>query len=137
MAWLVTRTDISVASSFTIEASLAHGTPRPSSCAAGNPGVGRVRALAVEGARLLDLGGHLGDGEPQRLEVGDRVTELLPLLQVDDRVLQRGAGQADGAGGGVHAGGVEELLRLGEAGLLGGRTLLVALLPGGPGLVDD
>src|SRR4051794_4267655 len=99
--------------------------------------VQQVGDLPVEGPRLLDLRGHVGDGEPQRLEVADRVAELLALLQVEDRVLERRPGQADRPRGGVHARGVEELLRLGEPRPLRRLPLLVAVLPRRPGLVEN
>src|SRR4051794_12476398 len=56
--------------------------------------VEQVGDLPVEGAGLLDLRGHLGDGEAKRLEVADRMPELLAFLQVADGVLERGTGQA-------------------------------------------
>ena len=52
--------------------------------------VEQVRDLLPEGARLRDLGGHVGEREAQRLEVADRVAELLALLQVERAVLDRG-----------------------------------------------
>src|SRR3954447_26007014 len=42
---------------------------------AGQPLVEQVGDLPVERPGLLHLGGHVGEGEPQRLEVTDRVAE--------------------------------------------------------------
>ena len=56
-------------------------------------GVGVGCHLVHERAARLDLGRHLGDLEPQRLEVADRPIELPALLAVGDRVLERAARQ--------------------------------------------
>ena len=68
----------------------------------GDAGVGIGGDLVHERPARLDLGGHLGDLEPQRLEVADRPVELPALLAVGDRVLERAARQPDRPGAGVH-----------------------------------
>src|SRR5436190_13323209 len=49
----------------------------------------------------LDLGGHVGDQEVHSLVHRDRLPELRPLAGIRDGVLERRAGDADGARGGA------------------------------------
>ena len=103
--------------------------------------------MLVELPRGRDVGGHVGEHVPDRLLVADRLAELDPLLAVGQRVLERAAGQADGAGGGLRAGDVEpaeavlEALALLLAGVLqrvGRQPQAVELeLPGGQPEVAD
>ena len=74
-------------------------------------GVAVVRDLVHERARGLDLRRHVGELEADRLELGDRLPELHALLGVGERVLERAAGEADRAGGGVDAGDVQAVHR--------------------------
>src|SRR5260370_27233162 len=54
-------------------------------------------------ARRLDLGRHLRELEPDRLELGDRLAELHALLRVFDGVLEPAAGEPDRARRGMPA----------------------------------
>ena len=75
----------------------------------------------------LDLRRHVGDLEADGLEVRDRVAELLAVVGVLDRIVERALGEADGAGGGVGAGRLEAGRRVVEG---------VAFLADQVGLVD-
>ena len=66
----------------------------------------------------LDLHAHVGEQELQSLEVGDRLAELLPLLGVGQRVVDRALRDADGLGGDGDPGVVEGAHRGLEAGAL-------------------
>src|SRR5262249_43464033 len=57
-----------------------------------------VAHVIHELARGLDLGRHLRELEPDRLELGDRPAELHALLRVFDRVLEPAAGKPDRSG---------------------------------------
>src|SRR5262249_33889077 len=70
-----------------------------------------LRHLIHEGPRRLDLGCHVGELEPDRLERRDRAVELHAGLRVGERVLERTAGEPDGARRGVDAGDVEAMER--------------------------
>ena len=76
---------------------------------------GGVRHLAGG----LDLHAHVGEQELQALEVRDRLAELLALLGVAERVVERALGDADRLRGDGDAGVVEGLHRGLEAGALG------------------
>ena len=73
--------------------------------------------LAIERTCLGDLAGHVRERESQRLEVADRVAELLALLQVDGAVFDRGLRQPDGPRCGVHPRHVEPRPYSGEPAL--------------------
>src|SRR5262245_4325235 len=70
-------------------------------------GVDLLADEVVELASGLDLGRHFGDLEADRLELGDRAAELLAVVGVGNRIVERALGQADGACGGVGAGRLE------------------------------
>ena len=57
--------------------------------------------------RGLDLGRHVGDLETDRLKVRDRVAELLAVVGVLDRIVERALGKADGTRRGMGAGGLQ------------------------------
>ena len=69
-------------------------------------------------AGRLELHGHVGEHELQALELGDRLAELLALLDVAERVVQRALGDADGLRGDGDAGVVQGPHRDLEAGAL-------------------
>jgi hypothetical protein len=79
-------------------------------------------ALALRGvdqvARGRDLHGHVGQHELHALEVGDGLAELLALLDVGDRGVERALRDADGLRADHRAGVVERLERGEEAGAL-------------------
>ena len=60
-----------------------------------------------EQAGGVDLGGHVGEHERDRLVHDDRLAERLALLGVVERVLVGGPGDADGLGADRRAGGLE------------------------------
>ena len=57
-----------------------------------------VRGVPDQRARRLDLGGHLGAQVLHRLERADRAAELLALLRVGDRHLERAIARAEQVG---------------------------------------
>ena len=83
-----------------------------------------VAALGAAGggvghlAGRLDLHAHVGEQELQALELRDRLAELLALLGVAERVVERALGDADGLGGDGDPGVVEGPHRGLEAGAL-------------------
>jgi hypothetical protein len=73
-------------------------------------GVRRHRACSRPAHHLPggdQLGRHVGQLELQRLEAGERLAELLALVQVGTRRVQRTLRRADRAGGDVDAPAVE------------------------------
>src|SRR6266542_684260 len=64
-----------------------------------------------EEARRLDVHRHVGELEADALAAEDWAAERLALARVLRRVLERGAGNADGAGGDLRPGGLEEVQR--------------------------
>ena len=62
-------------------------------------GVGGPGGVVGERARLLDLPEHLGEPVRDRLVGADRAAELLALLRVLDRHVERALGDADELGG--------------------------------------
>ena len=75
-------------------------------------------AWYVSGAGGLDLHGHVGEHELDALEVGDRLAELLALLDVALGVVEGALRDAEGLGRDRDAGVVQGLHRRGEAGAL-------------------
>ena len=57
----------------------------------------------------FDLGGHVGQLEGDRLVAGDRFAERVALQRVLERVLVRGAGDAQRTGADARAGRLERL----------------------------
>src|SRR6476620_4929238 len=78
-------------------------------------GVLHPRRLAGEEAGGLDLGGHVGELEMDRLVLGDRLAEGLALLAVAEGELEGPLGDADAAGGDVDAADLERIHHLHEA----------------------
>ena len=62
-------------------------------------GIGRPGGVVGERARLLDVPEHLGEPVRDRLVGADRALELLALLRVVDRHVQRSLRDADELGG--------------------------------------
>src|SRR5262249_14991481 len=62
-----------------------------------------VGDVVHELARGFDLGRHLGDLEPDRLEVANRMTEGDAFLRVADRIFKAAARKPDRSRRGVHA----------------------------------
>src|SRR6476661_7204028 len=79
-------------------------------------GVLHLRRFAGDQAGRLDLGGHVGELELDRLVGGDRLAEGLALLAVAEGQLQGALGDADAAGGDVDATDLERVHHLHEAG---------------------
>ena len=77
------------------------------------------RREVEQSARRLELGRHVGEGELGRLEVGDRLAELLALLGIFDRLVEAALGAAERAGADVDAPAVEAHHRDAEALALG------------------
>ena len=73
------------------------------------------RRLVDERAAGLDLDGHVGQRELHRLELRDRLAELLALLRVGDREVVGALGEADAHRGDRDPPAVEDLQELAEA----------------------
>src|SRR5512141_8262 len=95
-----------------------------------------MRDLLPEGARLRNLCRHVRQRKAEYLELGDRMTELLTLLQIGPRVLDGGARDTDRPSGGVHTGNVKPALHGCEAARVGVRAL-VAVEAGQPVALGD
>src|SRR5215211_5719858 len=78
-------------------------------------GVLHAGGLEREQARGLDLRGHVGELELDRLVLGDRLAERLALLRVAQAQLERALRDADAAGGDVDPADLERVHHLGEA----------------------
>src|SRR5665648_39524 len=91
----------------------------------------KMRDLLPEGACLRNLGRHVRQRKAKHLEPGDRMTELLALLQIGPRVLDGGARDADRPSSGVHTGNIEPALNGCEAARVDVRAL-VAVEAGQP-----
>jgi hypothetical protein len=78
-------------------------------------GVLHARGLQRQQPRGLDLGGHVGELELDRLVLGDRLAERLALLRVAEPELERALGDADAAGGDVDPADLERVHHLREA----------------------
>src|SRR5215210_1080848 len=74
-----------------------------------------ARGLQGEQSRGLDLGGHVGELELDRLVLRDRLAEGLALLGVAQRQLERALRDAHSAGGHVHPPDLERIHHLREA----------------------
>src|SRR5215217_7165860 len=79
------------------------------------PGVLHTRGLQREQPGGLDLRGHVGELELDRLVLSDRLSEGLALLRVTQGELERALGDAHSARGHVHAADLERVHHLGEA----------------------
>src|SRR5438132_7317908 len=83
--------------------------------AAGAAGVLEIRGTVGEQARRLEARRHVGQHELDRLQLGDRAAEGGALLRVGERVLERGAADAEAPGGDAGAAAGEQAERLLEA----------------------
>src|SRR5262249_632914 len=71
--------------------------------------------LLPEGSSLGNLSGHVGQRKAQSLKFTDRMTELLTLLEICPRVLERSACDADGARRSMYASNVQAALDCGKS----------------------
>ena len=77
--------------------------------------VQKMRDLLPVSARLRDFCCHVGKGKAERLELADRMAELLALLQVGPRVLDCRTRNADRPSCGMDACDIEPALNTREA----------------------